>query len=54
MGALLVVTGLFFFTGSLNWFGSWLLENVPVLGRIEETVTPKELQHRDPARGPRK
>ncbi|MFL5314373.1 MAG: cytochrome c biogenesis CcdA family protein [Microvirga sp.] len=44
MGALLVVTGVLMLTGSLNWFGQWLIENVPVLARIEEAFTPKQLQ----------
>jgi cytochrome c-type biogenesis protein len=44
MGLILVVTGILFLTGSVNWFGQWLLDNVPVLGRIEEWVTPPELQ----------
>jgi cytochrome c-type biogenesis protein len=44
MGLLLVVTGVLMLTGSLNWFGQWLIDNVPVLGRIEEIFTPKELQ----------
>jgi cytochrome c-type biogenesis protein len=43
MGALLVITGLLFFTGSINWFGSWLLDNFPALSRIEQVVTPKDL-----------
>jgi cytochrome c-type biogenesis protein len=43
MGAFLVLTGLLFFTGSINWFGSWLLDNVPVLSQIEQMVTPKDL-----------
>ncbi len=43
MGAFLVLTGLLFFTGSINWFGSWLLDNFPSLSRIEEMVTPKDL-----------
>src|SRR5262245_44736832 len=44
MGAVLVVTGVLMLTGSLNVMGVWLLENVPVLGRIEELVTPERLQ----------
>lgn len=44
MGLLLVATGILMLTGSLNWFGQWLIDNVPVLGRIEEIFTPKELQ----------
>ena len=44
MGVLLVLTGVLMLTGSLNWFGQWLIDNVPVLGRIEEAFTPKRLQ----------
>jgi cytochrome c-type biogenesis protein len=44
MGLLLVAAGVLMLTGSLNWFGQWLIENVPVLARIEESFTPKELQ----------
>jgi cytochrome c-type biogenesis protein len=44
MGAVLVLTGVLMLTGSLNVMGVWLLENVPVLGRIEELVTPDRLQ----------
>ena len=43
MGVLLIITGLLFFTGSINWFGSWLLDSFPALSRIEEAVTPKNL-----------
>jgi cytochrome c-type biogenesis protein len=44
LGLGLVVTGVLMLTGSLNWFGQWLIDNVPVLARIEETFTPKQLQ----------
>ncbi|HZT48700.1 MAG TPA: cytochrome c biogenesis protein CcdA [Hyphomicrobiaceae bacterium] len=44
MGLLLVATGVLMLTGSLNWFGQWLIDNVPVLSRIEEAFTPKDLQ----------
>ncbi|MCB1505937.1 MAG: cytochrome c biogenesis protein CcdA [Hyphomicrobiaceae bacterium] len=44
MGALLVLTGLLFLTGSLNWFGQWLIETFPGLGMIEDWVTPDSLQ----------
>jgi cytochrome c-type biogenesis protein len=44
MGLLLVATGVLMLTGSLNWFGQWLIENVPVLTRIEEAFTPQQLQ----------
>lgn len=44
MGVLLVLTGILMLTGSLNWFGQWMIENVPVLTTIEEWVTPKGLQ----------
>ncbi|MCB1480624.1 MAG: cytochrome c biogenesis protein CcdA [Rhodobiaceae bacterium] len=41
MGALLVLTGIFFLTGQMSLFSFWLLENFPSLGRIEEWVTPR-------------
>ena len=44
MGVVLVITGLLFLTGSLNWFGQWLIENVPALGKLEEWITPDSLQ----------
>jgi len=44
MGLLLVLTGVLILTGSLNWFGQWLLDTVPGLAAIEEAVTPKQLQ----------
>jgi len=44
MGVLLVATGVLMLTGSLNWLGAWLLENVPALTRIEEMITPQRLQ----------
>jgi len=44
MGVLLVLTGVLMLTGSLNWFGQWLIDNVPVLARIEEMLTPQRLQ----------
>jgi cytochrome c-type biogenesis protein len=44
MGVLLVLTGALMLTGSLNVFGNWLIENVPGLARIEEALTPRQLQ----------
>lgn len=43
MGAVLVLTGVLMLTGSLNWFGQWLIDNVPVLARIEAVATPEHL-----------
>ena len=51
MGVLLVVTGVLMLTGSLNWFGQWLIENVPVLARIEELVHARAAADRDPEGG---
>jgi cytochrome c-type biogenesis protein len=34
MGALLVITGIAFLTGSINFMSVWLLETFPVLGKI--------------------
>ncbi|MGH6816758.1 MAG: cytochrome c biogenesis CcdA family protein [Hyphomicrobiaceae bacterium] len=45
MGVLLVLTGILFLTGSMNWFGQWMLETFPVLGQIEEWFAPKGLQN---------
>jgi len=44
MGILLIITGIMFTTGSINWFGQWLLETFPALGTIEELVVPDNLQ----------
>jgi len=44
MGLLLVATGVLMLTGSLNWFGQWLIDNVPLLSRIEEVFMPDGLQ----------
>lgn len=43
MGIVLVVTGVLFLTGSINWLGQWMIETFPVLGEVEEWVTPKSL-----------
>jgi len=44
MGALLVITGVLFLTGSMNWMGQWLIEHAPFLAQIEEWMTSKNLQ----------
>lgn len=44
MGALLIVTGLMFMTGSMNRVGQWMLDTFPGLATIEESVTSKQLQ----------
>lgn len=43
MGALLVVAGVMFLTGSMNWFGQWLIDNVPILAQVEEMTMSKSL-----------
>ena len=43
MGAALVLTGILFLTGSIGWFGQWLIENVPALAQFEDWITPKGL-----------
>jgi cytochrome c-type biogenesis protein len=43
MGAILVLTGLLFLSGSINGFGSWMLDTFPGLARIESWVTPPDL-----------
>jgi cytochrome c-type biogenesis protein len=44
MGVVLVLTGLLFLTGSLNWFGQWLIDTFPSLATIEEMVGSEKLQ----------
>jgi cytochrome c-type biogenesis protein len=44
MGAALVLTGLLMLTGSLNWFGAWLLETYPGIAKIETLVVPESLR----------
>lgn len=44
MGVILVVTGIMFLSGSMNWFGQWMIETFPGLAQIEEQFTPKSLQ----------
>jgi len=44
MGALLVITGILFLTGSVNWFGYLLLETFPGLGTVEGWLVPDDLQ----------
>jgi cytochrome c-type biogenesis protein len=43
MGALLVLTGILFITGSMNWFGNWLLETFPGLSTLEMLFVPDDL-----------
>ena len=44
MCIILVVTGIMFLSGSMNWFGQWMIETFPALAQIEEQFTPKSLQ----------
>jgi cytochrome c-type biogenesis protein len=44
MGALLIVTGLMFMTGSMNRVGQWMLDTFPGLATLEESFTSKSLQ----------
>jgi cytochrome c-type biogenesis protein len=44
MGAFLIITGVMFLTGTINWFGAWLLNNVPGLASFEEWATPEKLR----------
>lgn len=44
MGVILVVTGILFLSGSMNWFGQWMIETFPGLAQIEEQFTPESLQ----------
>ena len=44
MGAALVITGLLMLTGSLNWFGAWLLETYPGIANVESWLVPESLR----------
>ncbi|MFM2423243.1 MAG: hypothetical protein RL291_1773 [Pseudomonadota bacterium] len=44
MGLFLVITGILFLTGSINWFGQWMLDTFPALAAFEEWMTPKSLR----------
>lgn len=44
MGVLLVLTGILFLTGSMNWLGPWMLDTFPWLAGVEDALTPKSLQ----------
>ncbi|MBO0765792.1 MAG: cytochrome c biogenesis protein CcdA [Hyphomicrobiaceae bacterium] len=46
MGLLLVAAGILMLTGLLNTFGTWMLDNMPGLGRVEELFTPEELREK--------
>jgi cytochrome c-type biogenesis protein len=51
MGALLVLTGILFLTGSINIFGQWMLETFPGLMKVEEWFTSPNLQEEIIKRG---
>lgn len=40
----ILVFGMILVGGSINFLGQWLIENVPILGQIEELATSKSLQ----------
>lgn len=44
MGVILVLTGLMFVFGGINYIGNWLMETFPVLSRVEELFSSKDLQ----------
>lgn len=44
MGLLLVLTGVMFLSGSMNWLGQWMIETFPGLAQIEQQFTPESLQ----------
>ncbi len=44
MGAVLVVAGLMFLTGTMGWIGQWMIETFPALAQIEAWVMPEGLQ----------
>ena len=44
MGLVLVLTGLMFLTGTINWIGQWMLMTFPGLVELEGALTPDGLQ----------
>ncbi len=44
MGVVLIITGIMFLSGSMNWLGQWMIDTFPGLAMIEEQFTPKSLQ----------
>ncbi|MEZ5853481.1 MAG: cytochrome c biogenesis protein CcdA [Hyphomicrobiaceae bacterium] len=44
VGLASVILGMALIGGSINILGQWLIENVPILGRLEELTTSKSLQ----------
>jgi cytochrome c-type biogenesis protein len=44
MGVVLILTGIMFLTGSMNWFGQWMIDTFPGLATVEESIVPKDLQ----------
>ena len=51
MGVLLVLTGMLFLTGSLNWFGQWLIETFPILGAHRGMGDARDAADRDHEEG---
>ncbi|MGE3916566.1 MAG: cytochrome c biogenesis CcdA family protein, partial [Hyphomicrobiaceae bacterium] len=43
-GLAVLVLGMTLMGGSINVLGQWLIENVPILGQLEEATTSKSLQ----------
>lgn len=44
MGVILIVTGVMFVTGTINWIGLWMLETFPFLLELEGSLTPDSLR----------
>lgn len=44
MGIILIITGIMFMTGTINWIGQWLLETFPMLLELEASLAPEGLQ----------
>ncbi|MGI9476020.1 MAG: cytochrome c biogenesis CcdA family protein [Hyphomicrobiaceae bacterium] len=51
MGAMLVITGIMFLTGTMTWVGQWMLETFPVLVELEGSFMSNELQQEILGRG---
>lgn len=44
MGIVLIIAGIMFMTGTITWFGQWMLETFPGLQELDAALTPEGLR----------
>jgi cytochrome c-type biogenesis protein len=52
MGVMLILTGLLFMTGSIQGFGTWLIDTFPAIATLEEQMVPMWVRDAILKRGP--